>query len=206
LIIPFLWKRPWNEHRSEAYLVLGMSLVNYLFFAKYEAWHGGWSIGPRMLNGVIPFLTLPLAVLFQQGFGSFKTMTGKFAAALVGLTFFIQLVMAPYPGGLRYYTMEVFNQEHGIRAWWSGKPILEAVSALPGLLFAGKSQTTGDVTRQFLLTFPNSVNLVRADLWVIKAPLFGVPAVVAYLLAGVLAVAFVQAVRVLLDPSPARPD
>ena len=205
LIIPFIWKRPWNEHRSEACLLLGMSLVNYFFFAKYQAWHGGWSIGPRMLNGVVPFLLLPLAVLFQEGFSSLKSKTGKVAAALIGLTLLIELVMLPYPGASRYYTMETFNLQHGIHAWWSGKPLLEAVSVLPAV-FAGESQSAGDLAQQYLLTFPNSVNLVRADLWLIKAPLFGIPVVIPCSLAVILAVAFVWAGLIFLDPSGARRD
>ena len=198
LIIPFLWKRMWHKHYKEACLLLGMSAVNYFFFAKYDAWHGGWSIGPRMLNGAIPFLTVPIAVLFEDGRRALQSMTAKAAAALVALTLLIQLVMVPYPGGFRYYSMEYFNRDHGIHAWWSGMPLLEAVSSLPGL-FTGASPGADDPSRQYLLTVPNSVNVVRADLWLIKAPLFGVPAILAYLLASILAAMFAWALRGLID-------
>ena len=180
-IVPFVWRRFWKEHRSEAVLVLGIFLTNYLFFAKYAAWEGGWALGPRMMSPTIPFLALPLAALFSDGAAVLRTWTGRAAAALAALALLIQLIEAPYPG-TRYFYLETYNEAHGLTAFWSGQPLLEAATALPGLLFGSRYQDHS-AAHQFLLTFPNSVNLVRADLWLLKVRLFGVPKPLALVLA-----------------------
>jgi NADH:ubiquinone oxidoreductase subunit 6 (subunit J) len=196
VMVPFLWRRFWSRSRNEAVLVLGMVLINYLFFAKYVAWHGGWSVGPRMLNAVFPFLILPVAMLFDKGAESLRSWAGRMTVALISLACLIQMLLMPYPGS-RYYTMEVYNQQHSMTQWWSGKPLLEAAAALPELLL-GKGDQSNNPAHQYLLTFPNPVNQIRADLWLLKAPLLGVPHFVAYFLTALLLILFVLGMRAVL--------
>lgn len=184
LMIPLLWTGFWKRIRSEAILTLTIFSVNFVFFAKYSASHGGWAIGPRMLYETIPFVTLPLAVLLERSYPIWETGIGRLTAVLVAAAFVIQLVMTPYTG-FRYFTMETYNRAHGLHPWWSGEPLFEAVTALPELLF-GRGDFSANPAHQYLLTFPNSVNLVRADIWLFKAPLFGVPAALVWALAAVL--------------------
>ena len=179
-IVPFLWKRFWVRYQAEAILVLGMSLTNYVFFAKYTAWQGGWSLGPRMLYAIFPFLILPLAVLWEQK----RSTARRIASLLVSLTLLIQCILIPYPTS-RYFTMQVYNQEHQVHSWWSDNPLLEATAALPELLF-GRGYQENDPAHQFLLKFPNSINQVRADIWLLKAPSMDIPTVVICLSAGLL--------------------
>ncbi len=196
VMVPFLWRRFWSRSRNEAVLVLGMVLINYLFFAKYEGWHGGWCVGPRMLNAVFPFLILPVALVFDKGAESLRSWAGRMTVALIGLACLIQVLLIPYPGS-RYYTMEAYNHQHSINPLWNGKPLIEAVAALPELLFGAGNQNPSPA-HQYLLTFPNSVNQIRADLWLLKAPLFGLPHSVAYLLAALLLILFVLGMRAVL--------
>ncbi len=196
LIVPFVWKQFWSQHRNEAILVLGMFLVNYIFFAKYAVWNGGWTLGPRMLYATIPFLALPIAALIARGPAALRTAIGRAAVALVAVTLAIQLIQVPYPDS-RYFTMEVYNQDHHLQSVWSGRPLLEAVIALPELLF-GVGNQDSNPAHQYLLTFDNSVNLLRADLWLMKIRLFGVPAAAAFLIAAALLCALLLSLRATL--------
>lgn len=184
-IVPLFWRRFWVRYRSEAVLVLGMIVMNYLFFAKYVGWHGGWAVGPRMLYPLVPFLVLPVAVLFDEGAPALRTLVGRISMTLIGLAFLIQGLLILYPGS-RYYYLEGYHQRHGVHVWWSGQPLVEAFTALPDLLL-GIGNQSGDPAHGFLLTFPNgSVNLMRADVWLLKAPLFGVPHVISWFVMALL--------------------
>jgi hypothetical protein len=187
-MMPLLWRRFWRSYRNEAALVLGMSLANYIFFAKYAAWSGGWAIGPRMLYAIIPFLIVPLAVLLEQGPFVWRSVKGQITAGLCCAALLIQLVLLPYPES-RYFQMERFNQDHGMVAWWTNKPLLEAITAVPELVF-GRANQERTPAHAYLFTFENSVNLVRGDLWLLKATLFGLPRGVALLLAMLLLLSF----------------
>lgn len=52
-----------RERRAEVALVLGMAVVNLLFFARFVHWHGDHSWGPRYLVLSLPFLLLPVAAV-----------------------------------------------------------------------------------------------------------------------------------------------
>lgn len=59
-----LWKRPGAR---AATLVLGIISVYYIAFqASYSVWDGGWTYGPRFLSPALPFLCLPLALIWTR--------------------------------------------------------------------------------------------------------------------------------------------
>ena len=118
------------------------------------------------------FLMLPLAILLEQSHPIWKTGIGRITGALIAAAQHIQVVVTSYTG-LRYFTMEANNRAHGLHPWWSGEPLLEAISALPDLYF-GRGDLSANPAQQYLLTDPNSVNLVCTDIWLYKATLFGV--------------------------------
>jgi hypothetical protein len=178
IVVPFLWKRLWTSHPCEAVLVVAMTLVNVVFFAKYNAWHGGWALEPRMLYAIIPFLAIPLAAIFDPGPQQLPKILKASALGLIGASLLIQIILVPYPMS-RYYEMQFYNQQHGVHAWWDGKPLLEAVTAEPELFFAASSPDDSPA-HQSLLTFANSVNLVRADFWLVKIVLLGIPRIVSF--------------------------
>ena len=201
LALPFLWLPFWRSRRNEAILVLCVSLTDLLFFAKYTAWHGGWSIGPRMLNAMIPFLTLSLAVAIDDPNLAWRPLARRVTLALVWLAFIIQAVLLPYPGS-RYFHMLYYNTKYGLQQpWWSGQPLLAAVSSYPEL-FGGSINSDNSPAHQYLLTFPNSVNLVRPDLWLVKAPLAGVPASAALAVGVILLLGALYSARTALLSSP----
>jgi hypothetical protein len=56
----------WHHHRYEFWLIVGLLLINLLFLAKYDHWHGGGSWGPRLLLPLTPLLILPLGSLLER--------------------------------------------------------------------------------------------------------------------------------------------
>lgn len=63
--------------RAEAFLIAGLSLAYLLFNAGYDNPFGGDAPGPRYLIPIIPFLVLPLGLVYQR----FPLMTIVLAAA-----------------------------------------------------------------------------------------------------------------------------
>ncbi len=193
LAVPFLWVRTFRRFRSEAILVLAANLINYVFFAKYPEWHGGNSLGPRLLLTTLPLFVLPLAVLFDEGRPALRSLAGRLAVGLVGLSFLIQLVLEPYPFS-RYYMLEFAGQLNGRTEWWFGNIIPKAISDLPELFSRHIHPNLNDPVSRYLLSLPNPVNLQRPDLWLVKAWLSGLPWLVVCFGAAVLLLVFVYGV------------
>jgi hypothetical protein len=200
LLIPFIWRPFWRDHKNEAILTIGLSLTNLLFFAKYTAWHGGWAFGPRMLNAVIPFLALPLAVSIQQGALASRTTVKWASIALVSAAFIIQVLLLPFPVA-RYYHIQYYNMQLNLpQPWWNGQPVLAAIASYHELF--GGVGSDNSAAHQYLLTFPNSVNLVRANLWLLKLSLLGFPAIAAAAVCGIIIIMVIFNIRAALRFSP----
>jgi hypothetical protein len=135
-----------------------------------------------LLLPTVPFLVLPLALLFDQGRAGLRTTLGRITVALIAFTFLINLATIPYPQS-RYYLLKDFAQRQGQHEWWSGSLILKAIADLPELVLSGANKHVNDPSRQFLLSFPNSINMLRLDVWIFKAPLFGIPMLAVEILA-----------------------
>ncbi|HET7771796.1 MAG TPA: hypothetical protein VFN74_23685 [Chloroflexota bacterium] len=94
LLLPLL-----ARHRSAETLAIGGVFVcELLYFARWWAWHGDWSWGPRYLYLTVPFLLLPFALLLQRA-----VVRGLFAAvSAVGVAVAILGVSIDYGG---YYSI-----------------------------------------------------------------------------------------------------
>lgn len=93
------WAAPkwYRAYPKEAVFFGWIFLVMLLLHAKYFAWAGDGSWGPRYLIPTLPFFVLPLGLLFQNSLEQTKKMY-KFASLLLcGLGLMIQL------GGLSVY-------------------------------------------------------------------------------------------------------
>jgi hypothetical protein len=118
-----------RRNLPEAVLCATVFLFNFVFFAKYNSWHGGWVVGPRLLTPTLPFLTIPLFA----GIADARALAGKGGAwaarnlvALRFLTailviggFLIQLSGVIYPED-RYFALKEFYEQRTAKPWWSG--------------------------------------------------------------------------------------
>ncbi|MBS4029541.1 MAG: phospholipid carrier-dependent glycosyltransferase [Ignavibacteriales bacterium] len=82
-----------QRFRAEAFLIFSLLLANLLLYAKYIAWAGDGSWGPRYLVCILPLAILPLGIFFEESSPLRKRII--FALAIVGV--FIQL------GGVSIY-------------------------------------------------------------------------------------------------------
>jgi len=73
----------WRGQRPECLLILAIVAFFLLFNISFEGWHGGWSVAPRYLGPLVPFLALGLPPALAR----FPIPTGL--AALVSAAIFL---------------------------------------------------------------------------------------------------------------------
>jgi hypothetical protein len=194
-----------HQHKAEAVLCGSLFVVNFLFFAKYASWHGGMVAGPRFLVPMVPFLLMFLVpqVEWMRNANRIasrqRLLFGLAAGLLVGVAFLIQVFGTVYPES-RYYVLTRFYEEKPNKPWWTGSIPLASgdfllkvgrqggarekgaiavdsdsasVSRQEEAAFA--SMTTVTDERQFLRSFPNSMNFILPDLFLAKIRALGLP-------------------------------
>jgi hypothetical protein len=67
-----LWKRA--AARQGTVALTAIALYYLLLNAGYSVWDGGWSYGPRLLSPALPFLCLPLALVWTRGLRTFRSL------------------------------------------------------------------------------------------------------------------------------------
>lgn len=65
LLLPFALRGLWRRSWPVAALCSAMIVVNLVFYARLNFWHGDGAWGPRYLNIIMPFLVLPLAAFLD---------------------------------------------------------------------------------------------------------------------------------------------
>ena len=78
-----LWKKA--NARGSALAVAAIALWYVLFNASFGNWRGGWAYGPRYLSPALPFLCLPLALLWTRsslGFRLLLAVLGLYGACI----------------------------------------------------------------------------------------------------------------------------
>lgn len=125
-ICPILLLTPWALYRlfqrkdqwQLAALIMGIAAYYVLLNSGYYYWDGGWSTGPRHVTPILPFLCLPLSLLWP---GAPRT-THLVLAGLLGLSIGLSLICAsvgmfagPAPRLLLDYLLPMF-----MRGNWGG--------------------------------------------------------------------------------------
>lgn len=121
-------------HLPEAVLCGALFLINFVFYAKFYAWYGGWAGGPRYLVPSLPFLILVIAPTLEairsrvgiKGNQKFWPAQRALVVLLLAAGFVIQAVTLTYPRD-RYYADLVFYAHKTVKPWWHGSIPLAAV-------------------------------------------------------------------------------
>jgi hypothetical protein len=79
----------WRRYKPEAWVIIGVIVVNLLFLATYDHWHGGGCWGPRYLLPITPFAILPLGSLLEPV--SSKRLLNLLLATLIAGSIVIQI-------------------------------------------------------------------------------------------------------------------
>jgi len=197
-------------HRVEAVLCGGIFLCSFLFFAKYDSWHGGWVAGPRFLLPTLPFLFMLMVPSVEKlrcsdSVGQMPWgMRRPVIAGLVLIAFLIQATGTFFPLE-RYYFLQLFYEQRPVNHWWSGSIPLASLDFLYRMTKAGRGQaqtarsiisdqpdiiqeqqqaladiSTAADEDDFLRRFPNSENLMLPNLFVVKVRWLGFPAPAVY--------------------------
>jgi len=72
-----LWKQ--GKARGSVLAVTAIALYYVLLNASYAVWDGGWSYGPRHLSPALPFLCLPVALLWTRSSWLFRSLLAVLA-------------------------------------------------------------------------------------------------------------------------------
>jgi len=76
------WRAP--DSRGETIIICAVALYYVLWNSSYFYWHGGTATGPRHLVPIIPFLCLPLALLWSGARAWLKyTLSGLFIVSFL---------------------------------------------------------------------------------------------------------------------------
>jgi hypothetical protein len=123
-----------RKHPPEAVLCGALFLINFIFYAKFYAWYGGWAGGPRYLLPALPFVIMAIAPILeaiQRRAGikenqSFWALQRALVILLLASGFIIQAVTLTYPRD-RYYADLVFYSHNAVKPWWYGSIPLAAL-------------------------------------------------------------------------------
>jgi len=194
-----------RTHLPESVLCWGTFLITFVFYAKYEQWHGGWAGGPRYLLPTLPFVIMLITPTLEaiQCRSAIKENQKLWAiqrasvVLLLAAGFIIQAVTLAYPRD-RYYADLMFYAHKPVKPWWYGSIPLAALdywsrTSIPKteVNYNGPDRSrieasvvsdewayadTAPTEDRFVNLFPNPENLTLPELMVLKRRLMGLPA------------------------------
>ena len=123
-----------RKHPPESALCGAVFLITFVFYAKFQAWYGGWAGGPRYLVPTLPFVIMAIAPILEavqrqapmKENQSFWLLQRSMVIFLLAAGFIIQGVTLTYPRD-RYYADLVFYADKPNKPWWYGSIPLAAL-------------------------------------------------------------------------------
>lgn len=108
IVALFGFKSFYIRRRQECILFSAIIISTLLMYAKWWAWHGDWSWGPRFMLITVPYFSIPLAYIFERI--KAKKILVAFVIILFLFSFFIQVIGVTIPT-FHFFTntWKVFN-------------------------------------------------------------------------------------------------
>lgn len=137
-LFPFYVKAFKRRTDRRAFILFLTTTIVYFLFYCYYVFGGDWCFGPRYYLPIMPFLIMPLVILFD-GFGTKRTWVKALAISVIVFSLFVQLVFVMsntyFSNVIRYgisddsmpeltkkYTRD-FGEQGSWKALWSYFPI-----------------------------------------------------------------------------------
>lgn len=90
-LFPFYIKRFKQKTGREFFALSVVAAAAYsLFYASHHSWDGDWCFGPRYFLVVVPFMVMPLAVMFEE-WGQKKTLKKVLLVSVIAVSVFVQI-------------------------------------------------------------------------------------------------------------------
>ena len=111
----WLFRNP--KWRKEGILFGSVIAVMLVFNTSFNGWHGGWTLGPRYLTPMLPFLALPIVFAWQR----LRKVTGLLALLSTAVNLLVTTV-DPQPG---VGVSPALSALSGAHFPWRVSPVLE---------------------------------------------------------------------------------
>jgi hypothetical protein len=109
------WPRFHRAHRALSTILLAAIVARLLFNSSYKDWHAGFSLGPRYLLLIVPFILIPLAFWLRD------TIQARSWPATVGIIAAMYLCMVQQ----MYFALgEIFSYYH-LQSFWNKRQGLD---------------------------------------------------------------------------------
>jgi hypothetical protein len=127
----FAWPTFHREHRFLSSMLAGAALLRLVFIATRSDWHGGFSLGPRMLVMLIPFLLIPVVPWLDhklaEGSGRALRLFAGFSVLCIAqqVAFCVGEVFSYYHLVREFYAAQGINifEENRIYLDWEVSPL-----------------------------------------------------------------------------------
>jgi hypothetical protein len=106
--IVVLWKR---EMKLLAAFSAAVAAAWILFISSASAWHAGWSVGPRLLTPLVPFLAIPTAAFLVMAWSSYNMFLRPLFCAMAVWSLLVHSVAAAtHPSFNPAFKNPIFDQ------------------------------------------------------------------------------------------------
>jgi hypothetical protein len=136
----FFWRPFHKRFPALSYTILGSIVLRLLFIASRSDWHGGFSLGPRLLVMLIPLMMLPFGYAFAQWSNKRDIRMLWLSFALVAGCVFQQIYFSLGEIFSFFHMINWTFMEHGINVFqndalyldWDKSPLLFLLDAKRG--------------------------------------------------------------------------
>jgi len=169
----FGMKTLYKSHRWESVLIVGIILVNLLFYSKLVNWSGDWCWGPRFTVPIIPFMAVLLGAVLGTGFLRRKTGFRKVWIALLFLSLVVQMLGVSVDGARRIGRRYRSNAVTPTHVYWhpAASPLVDHLNLFIHLSFNPTQVSSVDSFEVEEISYDDTT----ADFWFVYLYSLGFP-------------------------------